>query len=175
MKKKIVADRNKSRDFTTRIQITINSSESSYIMVTFGQIHGCWGVKTAMLQSTSVPCTPFLLCIPALPEPKPFFFFFFFGQALGMCKFLGQGSKAYHSNDPSHCSDNAGSLTWAWALRAFQTLVLGHSSQATNSSAVSTEEVGNTTGHWVEIALIQRSKHKRLNGTNHKKMPPHTS
>ena len=33
------------------------------------------------------------------------------GHTLGMWKFPGQGSHLCHSSNPSHCSDNAGSLT----------------------------------------------------------------
>ena len=42
--------------------------------------------------------------------------FFFFGPACNMWKFLGQGSNACHSSDPSHCRDNTRSLT-CWATR----------------------------------------------------------
>ena len=35
----------------------------------------------------------------------------FLGCAHGMWKFLGQGENPYHSSDPSHCNDNASSLT----------------------------------------------------------------
>ena len=38
-------------------------------------------------------------------------FFFFFWLHLRMWKFLGQGSNLRHSSAPSHCSDNAASLT----------------------------------------------------------------
>ena len=40
-----------------------------------------------------------------------FFFFFFFGHICGMWKFPGQGSNPCHSSNPSHCSENARSLT----------------------------------------------------------------
>ena len=40
-----------------------------------------------------------------------FFFFFFFCLTHGMWKPLGQGSNLHHSSDPSHFSDNSGSLT----------------------------------------------------------------
>ena len=36
---------------------------------------------------------------------------FVFGIALGMWKFPGQGSNPCHRSNPSHCSDNTGSLT----------------------------------------------------------------
>ena len=36
---------------------------------------------------------------------------FFLGHPQGMQKFLGQGSKPCHSSTPSHCSENARSLT----------------------------------------------------------------
>lgn len=35
----------------------------------------------------------------------------FFGWTCCMRKFLGQKSYLHHGNDPSHCSDNSGSLT----------------------------------------------------------------
>ena len=38
------------------------------------------------------------------------FSFFFFPQACRMWKFLAQGLNPCHSGDPSHCSNNAGSL-----------------------------------------------------------------
>ena len=41
---------------------------------------------------------------------------FIFGCASGMPKFQGQGLNLSHSSDPSHCSDNAESLTH-WATR----------------------------------------------------------
>ena len=40
-----------------------------------------------------------------------FRFFFFFGHTHGMQKFLGQESNPLHSSDPSHSTDNTGSLT----------------------------------------------------------------
>ena len=40
-----------------------------------------------------------------------FFFFFFFGCACDMWKFLGKRLNWRHSSKPSHCSDNARSLT----------------------------------------------------------------
>ena len=36
---------------------------------------------------------------------------FFLATLCGIWKFPGQGSNPCHCNDPSHCSDNAGSLT----------------------------------------------------------------
>lgn len=39
-----------------------------------------------------------------------FFFFFFLAVPRGI-QFLGQGWSPRHSSDPSHCSDNVGSLT----------------------------------------------------------------
>ena len=45
-----------------------------------------------------------------------FFFFFFFDCALGIQKFLGQGSNPCHISHPSQSSDNAGSLSH-WATR----------------------------------------------------------
>ena len=38
--------------------------------------------------------------------------FFFFGFTLMIGEFPGQGSNPDHSIDPSHSSDNAGSLTY---------------------------------------------------------------
>ena len=40
-----------------------------------------------------------------------FFFFFFLGRTLGMWKFLSQGSNKFYSSEPSHSSNNTGSLT----------------------------------------------------------------
>ena len=40
-----------------------------------------------------------------------FFFFFFFAHAFGIQKFPGEGLNLHHSNDPSHSSNNTGSLT----------------------------------------------------------------
>lgn len=47
------------------------------------------------------------------PLSHVWFFFFssFLFPACGMWKFLGQSSNPHHSNYPSHCSDNARSLT----------------------------------------------------------------
>ena len=39
------------------------------------------------------------------------FHLFFFGCAHGKWKFPGQGSNPWHTSNPSHCSDNTGSLT----------------------------------------------------------------
>ena len=36
---------------------------------------------------------------------------YFFGHACGMRKFLGQGLNPWYLNDPSHYTDNVGSLT----------------------------------------------------------------
>ena len=38
------------------------------------------------------------------------FFFLFFGHTCRMWKLPGQGSNPCHSSNPSHCSDNTGSL-----------------------------------------------------------------
>ena len=43
---------------------------------------------------------------------KIVFVFLFFGYTCSMWKFPGQGQKLRHSSDLSHCSDNAGSLTY---------------------------------------------------------------
>ena len=48
---------------------------------------------------------------PNLNHSNFFFFFFFFGLASSMQKFLGQESNLCHSSNPSHRSDNTGSLT----------------------------------------------------------------
>ena len=40
-----------------------------------------------------------------------FIYLFIFGSILSTCKFSGQGSNQHHGSDPSHHSDNAGSLT----------------------------------------------------------------
>ena len=45
------------------------------------------------------------------PHPLFYFFFFLFGCACMWKKFPGQRLNLYHSNDPSHSSDNARSLT----------------------------------------------------------------
>ena len=44
---------------------------------------------------------------------------YIFGQSHSIWKFLGQGSKPRHSNNPSYSSDNAGSLTCC-AIREVQ-------------------------------------------------------
>ena len=46
-----------------------------------------------------------------LPWILSLFFFSLFGRASGMQKFLGQELNPCHSSDPSHSSDNLGSLT----------------------------------------------------------------
>ena len=39
-----------------------------------------------------------------------FIYLLFFGCICGMWKFLGQGLNLCHTNNPSHCSNSAGSL-----------------------------------------------------------------
>ena len=58
----------------------------------------------------------FRIC--ACNNNEGFFFFFFFFLHHGIWKFPGQESKPHHRSDPSHCSDNAGSLTFC-AKREF--------------------------------------------------------
>ena len=72
-------------------------------------------------------------------------FFFFFGLALGMWNFLGQELNPCHSSNPSHCSDNARSLT-CWVLRDFQVCgnLLGLSRLTWNLTGIKhTSELGN--------------------------------
>ena len=56
------------------------------------------------------------LCRPRHAEQggSDFFFCLFFWRTCGRQKFLSQGWNLHHSSHPSHCSDNARSLThWA--------------------------------------------------------------
>ena len=41
------------------------------------------------------------------------YLFIYFGHTGGRQKFPGQGSNLHHSSNPSHTSNNAGSLTWS--------------------------------------------------------------
>ena len=49
--------------------------------------------------------------IQSAEDQVTFSFLFFFGCICGILKVPGKGSNLHHSSDPSHCSDNAGSLT----------------------------------------------------------------
>ena len=50
-----------------------------------------------------------------------FFFFFFCSHICGMWKSQGQASNPHHNSDPSHCSDNTGSLTCCPTRELLQT------------------------------------------------------
>ena len=75
--------------------------------------NGCWGRKRLLYKRRFIHSNG--------DWNENAFFFFLFGYALGIWKFLGQRLNLHCINDPSHCSDNARSLTrdtsgesWGW-------------------------------------------------------------
>ena len=83
--------------------------------------------------------------------------FFFFGHAWGRWKFPDQGWNPCHSSNPTHCSDNAGSLT-CWATRELQQLIFYR-----NTYFMNTLYITHTCIYTYIWKLRQRNKHLQKN------------